>query len=183
MVLGASPLAERGLGQGWRNVKLLPLHSFEIETNMRAAEAQRAIAAHTVVRKRLLQPPTPNPADEYRFEGEVSGSGFKIMRNPGYRNSFMPVISGEINSGGRGARIAIRMTLRPGVIFFLGLFGLVLLSFLTPLLSEPLSLEAVQIVSFFPLLMLGFMYALTMGAFWHEAAKQERALRDVFHAL
>jgi hypothetical protein len=35
---------------------------------------------------------------------------------------------------------------------------------------------------FFALLMLVFVYGMTLGGFWYEANRQERTLREIFQA-
>lgn len=53
------------------------------------------------------------------YEGTISGNTFKISRIVHGRNSFLPVIEGEIHSESFGCSIAIKMTLYKVVIIFM----------------------------------------------------------------
>lgn len=178
MVLGAPPLAERGVGESGRDVKLLPYHAFEIRTMMRPEAARETLAAHTE-EKRLFRLRWPSEHNDARFEGEVSAGGFNITRVIGYRNSFVPVVEGEIASDGAGSRIIVRMRPMTFVIVFLFAFAIFPLSLLPTAFSQ----GGTPTTTLFPLFFIGFAYALSMGGFWFEASKQERTLREIFKAL
>jgi hypothetical protein len=177
MVLGAPPLAETGLGESGRDVKLLPYHAFEIRTMMRPDAAREALAVHTEER-RLFRLRFPGAGNDSRFEGEVSATGFNITRVIGYRNSFLPVVEGDIASDGGGSRIKVRMRPMTFVIVFLFAFGVIPLSLLPTAFSSGEPGAAA-----FPFFFILFAYAMSMGGFWFEASKQERTLREIFNAL
>lgn len=150
-------------------MKLLPFHRFEINSPLDRQAALAAMAAHTEDRK-WFRWRWPNSANDDRFEGDVTIDGFNVCRIIGYRNSFLPVIEGQVHASGRGSRIAI--TMRPFV--FVLVFCAVWMIVVAGMLFS----------DFWPmaLAMLAFLYAMTMGAFWFEAAKQERVLRHIFQA-
>lgn len=171
MVLGAPTLAEGSVDESGFAMKFLPYHRFEIESPLSRHAALEAIAAHAEPEK-WFRWRWPSSGNDDRFEGEVRDDSFHLRRIIGYRNSFLPVIDGRVDTGVRGARITIAM--RPFVIVFAfgGLWALGVLAFL---ISLPDFWWAA-------LLMLGFLYLMVMGGFWFEAAKQERTLRRIFQA-
>lgn len=59
------------------------------------------------------------------FEGSVAEGRFQMMRSARGRNSFRPVISGEVSSMAPGARVDVRLGLHPAVI---GVCGILLLA-------------------------------------------------------
>jgi hypothetical protein len=177
MVLGASPLAERSVGESGRDVKLLPYHTFEIRTMMRPDAAREALAAHTEER-RFFRLRFPGAGADSRFEGEVSASGFNITRVIGYRNSFLPLVEGDISADAGGSLIRVRMRPMTFVIVFLFAFGIIPLSLLPSAFSQGGLATAT-----FPFFFVAFAYAMSMGGFWFEASKQERVLREIFQAL
>src|SRR5438105_2783501 len=71
----------------------------------------------------LKRPPQP-------FRGSVRGSHFKVIRVLGMfvRNSFQPVVVGDIAQGPVGTEIRVRMRLHAGVATFMAIwFGLLLI--------------------------------------------------------
>ena len=150
-------------------MKLLPFHRFEINSPLDRQAALAAIAAHTEPEK-WFRWRWPSSANDDRFEGQVSADGFHLRRIIGYRNSFLPVVDGVVHATGRSSRIEVRMRLFMFVIVFVALWTI--------------GVGGSLFTAFWPLsvAMLVFMYALVMGAFWYEATKQERVLRQIFQA-
>lgn len=176
MVLGAPPLAETGLDRRRRDVKWLPHHRFEITSPLKPADALAAMQAHTEPEK-LLRWRMPSSANDSRFEGEVRGDGFHVRRIIGYRNSFLPVIDAAVNADGRGSRIVGTMRLFMVVYAFMAVWaiGAAAVAIDGSTAGDPIFLVV-------GVLMLAFLYLMTMGGFWFEASKQERTLRAIFQA-
>lgn len=166
MVLGAPALAEGCLGEGGGEVKWLPLHRFEIISPLPPAEAMRILEGH-VEPEKWFRWRWPSSANDDKFEGSLTADGFQIRRVIGYRNSFLPVVDGSIQQGAGGSRIQVRMRPFVFVFIFIALWTLGV----SGALAGPTWPVGV--------LMLMFMYALTMGAFWFEASKQEKVLRRI----
>jgi hypothetical protein len=61
-------------------------------------------------------------ANDERFDGTVAETGFNLTRIMGYRNSFAPVIEGEVSEGGSLSRVMV--TMRPSIFvaIFLAFF-------------------------------------------------------------
>ncbi|MEZ5961087.1 MAG: hypothetical protein R3C30_11770 [Hyphomonadaceae bacterium] len=172
MVLVAPPLAEERVGRSGRDVKLIPYHRFEIVSALPQSEALRAIASRIEERK-WFRVTSMGAANDERFDGTVSGNKFNVTRIMGYRNSFAPVIEGEINEGGRFSRITI--TMRPSIIvvIFLGFFSAI---FLSVVLGFG---EVFAIALAAPFLVYGGL----MAGFWFEASKLEQTFRKIFQAM
>ncbi|MFN3464173.1 MAG: hypothetical protein ACK4X1_08850 [Terricaulis sp.] len=168
MVLVAPALAEERLGRGRRDVKLIPYHRFEIISALPQIEALQAIASRIEERK-WFRITAMSAANDERFSGTVAGNKFSISRIMGYRNSFAPVIEGEISEGGRFSRIQITMRPSISVAIFLGFICLIFLPIF--MVMAPVVLVAV------------FVYAMVMLGFWVEANKIEQTLRRIFKAM
>lgn len=65
----------------------------------------------TEVRKRLDRITLNFPTSEHRYDGNVGENSFKISRRINYRNSFLPVIIGEITPTGVGSIVSVRIRL------------------------------------------------------------------------
>ena len=73
-------------------IALIPYQRFEIKTKLSQEAAREKLANIVEPRKvRLGFSRIDNP-----FEGELESNRFKITRVLGYRNSFIPVLTGEI---------------------------------------------------------------------------------------
>jgi hypothetical protein len=171
MVLGPPALAEGGVAKSGCDVKILPYHEFGFQSPMKPDVAMRVLQAR-------IEPPSwfrlrwPSSTNDSRFEGDIAGDRFSVMRIIGYQNSFLPRVLGTVKPRGGGSHIHIRMRLHIQMLIILA--GLpVLLFFLgAPILTDvPNTLMATLAI-----------YALVMGAFWFEANKQERVLRELFRA-
>jgi len=110
------------------------------------------------------EPPVISP-----FAGSVEEGSFKIRRDIGYQNSFLPLIYGRIVPIPTGTRVSVTMFLHPLVVVFvvvglgsLGVRGLV---------GRSASHGALWG-------MLAFLIALTAGGFFPEAIKAKRLLAE-----
>jgi hypothetical protein len=173
MVLGASALAEGSLEEGGCDVNWLPYHQFEINSPLPLASALDAIRARTEPVK-WFRWRWPSSANDERFEGEVTSNGFTVRRIIGYRNSFLPEVSGAITAAGRGSHIVITMKPHALVIAFAAIWCAGAIAAAIAMLSYDPGFV------WLPLAMLAFLYLMVMGGFWFEANKQEPVLRRIF---
>ena len=117
------------------------------------------------------------------FIGKVDAHGFKLRRNISYRNSFIPVVSGEFEVAGSTTLIHLRMGLHPLVMVFIcvwmGAVGLATMA----VAYGSIHTGRINPVVFVPAGMFLFGYALTMGGFLFERGRTldelERALSAV----
>jgi hypothetical protein len=56
---------------------------------------------------------------KYPYEGVVEGNTFNINRIIGYRNSFLPMINGNIIQDGEGSKIEVKLKMHPFVLVFM----------------------------------------------------------------
>lgn len=172
MVLVAPPLAEERLGRSGRNVRPVPFHAFEIVSSLKRQDALSALRAHIEPAK-FFRVRWPNPANDKRFQGVISDSGFAISRVLGYNNVFAPLSTGTIEGAGVGSQI--KVTMKPPLIV-VG-FYLVILAFgAIGIFVGGGDIGMVALVA-------AILYVLVMVGFWMEAGKQERTLREIFRAL
>ena len=114
------------------------------------------------------------------FEGEISNSSFNIRRIIGYRNSFLPAISGTIEKDREGSKIIVKMRLHNLVLGFMILwFGGVIFALLA-FSSSTLFTGTFNKVSLIPIGMLIFGYALVLGGFKYESIKSKKCLAELF---
>jgi hypothetical protein len=163
------------MAQGWRDVNWLPYHRFELTSPLALQAAMDALRAH-VEPVKWLRWRWPSSGNDERFEGDVGADRFNVRRIIGYRNSFLPEVQGAVTTTGRHTRVAIEMRLSTLVLIFIALWCTGVVAALIGTIS------ANPRLIWLPLLMLAFLYAMTMGAFWFEASKQERVLRRIFQA-
>jgi len=99
------------------------------------------------------------------FLGSVDNLTFQIRRNIQYRNSFLPMIRGKINSTPTGSSVNVFMYMHPfSLIFMLIWFG-----FLVLFESRVADMNIAR--SFIPIGMAVFGLALSLGGFFFEALK------------
>lgn len=98
---------------------LIPFESLIITTSLTFSEVLQRLDEVVTLPKlfRITLPFGPPPVKPY--EGTISGNTFKISRIITGRNSFLPIIKGEIHSQPFGCSIKIRMSLHTIVIAFM----------------------------------------------------------------
>jgi hypothetical protein len=115
------------------------------------------------------------PRDDRPFEGQVSDRAFKVMRIIHYRNSFLPVIHGAVESSPSGATVQLRMRLHAFTFVFMIVWFSMAASGLGAISWQELrNLEAYAIASFG---MLAFGVLLIAAGFFPEALKAAKVFR------
>lgn len=154
-------------------MKLIPYHQFEIMAALSRTDALAAIASRLEERK-WFRVTAMGAANDERFDGSVTGNRFEFTRIMGYRNSFAPVVEGEVHDGGRFSRVVV--TMRPSVIVFVFLPVFALIFFA--------AFFAIEGGAFWPALLAPVLiYAGVLGGFWFEANKIEQTLRRILKAM
>lgn len=116
------------------------------------------------------------------YQGSVEGSHFEVSRIIGYRNSFLPMIKGDLQSEISGCSVYI--TMHPKIfvtafmIVWLGGVGFFFLTFLYSLASSSTDPSIVLI----PGGMFVFGYGLFLGGFKFESIKSRKFFRELFEA-
>jgi hypothetical protein len=169
--LVAPALAEERVGRGGRDVKLVPYHRFEITSPLKRDEVLAAVSSRIEERK-WFRMRWPSSENDEKFDGSVTPNGFSVTRIMGYRNSFAPVIEGEVHDAGRFSRIVITMKPHIVVLLFLVMFAGIMM---TGLIALGTALPGIA--------MMVLLYVVVLGAFWFEANKLEQTLRKIFQAM
>lgn len=117
------------------------------------------------------------------YEGTVTGKTFSIKRIIGYRNSFLPRITGYIEHDMHGTAIKVRMRLQIFVYLFLSIWcsgaGIGGFYIIKNIISDP---EFNPWIIFIPIGMLLFVYLMTLGAFKYESSRSIKDLQTLFEA-
>jgi hypothetical protein len=99
---------------GFRLVRIfIPFDGFVIQTNLSSEAVKQKLAEVVEPYKPFIVPFSHHK----RYQGEINDNKFKFSKIIFYRNSFLPVIQGEIYPKTNGTSIEI--TLRLGVVWYL----------------------------------------------------------------
>ncbi len=164
---------------------LIPYERLTIKTTLRAGDALQRLEDSVEPRRYFRWWGSGHKP----YEGKVEGDRFTIARIIHYRNSFLPIIKGEIQSELGGCSIHITMYPHILVIAFmvlwLGGVGFAFLSFLGYFISsvqtsgqQPFSPAGLLL----PAGMLAFGYVLFWGSFKFESVKSKAFFRELFQA-
>ncbi len=163
-------------------MKFLPYENFKIKTPLNSYAVINRLKKVTEPSRHLWFWQTSKNS----YQGKIEGNQFKISRAIGYRNSFLPIIKGEIRSDLSGSSVAISMQLHILVMFFMIYWlGNVGFSFLTSLdwaVYDLLTRGQADLFSLLPPAgMFLFGYLLTMGGFHFEARKSKKYLYELLN--
>ncbi|RIW18566.1 hypothetical protein D0X99_02450 [Algoriphagus lacus] len=154
-------------------MNLLPFHS---ETIVSALSKEEVLGHMIRVTKevnfldtRTLQDP------KIRFNGMIGQEGFRISKAIKKGDSFLPLITGEVESTPRGSIIFLRYRLFPGTLFFLAFWSIILIAFMAFYFGVLKNVEKGVIC--LGLAILNYV----LGVFFFH--RQVKASREVFHEL
>jgi hypothetical protein len=112
--------------------------------------------------------------NEQPYRGEIFEDSFKIIRNIGYRNSFVPIIKGKIIDNYPGTVIEVKMRMMIFVyIFMLVWFGGISIGLM-------FALKGAILAAIVPLGMLAFGYLIVMVGYKYEVNKAKKFLVNLF---
>ena len=165
--------------------RLLPFDNFKITSRLPVTEVQLRLAQSVQSKRPSLFTFAPHPNTK-PYEGTITGNTFKISRIIDYRNSFLPIIKGEISTYLGKTEISVRM--RPIVFvvifmtFWLTMTGLVCLGILFFAIvslkkASPQNFEPILIM---PFAMFAFGYALIMFCYKRESNNSKKFLINLF---
>ena len=164
-------------------MKFLPYERLKIKTRLSADEARKRLN-DAIEPKRFRR---WSEANHKPYQGNVEGSYFEISRIIHYRNSFLPIIKGEIQPEMSGS--SIHITMRPHgfviafMIFWLGGVGFFFFAMLVSFISSTTQSNIGDASSLLiPGGMFAFGYALLFGGFKFESIKSKEFLRDLLQA-
>jgi hypothetical protein len=155
----------------------MPFYRFHIDSSLPVDIAAARIASLTRPSRswEWIRITFERDRPQAAFVGRVEGRRFSMRRDIRYRNSFLPMIWGRIESMPGGSRTTIMMTLHPLVIIFLLVWLAGVGSAAVATLAEPAGGVANAAV---PLGMFVFAIALTLIGFIPEAWTAKRLIRE-----
>lgn len=155
-------------------MKFLPYENYYLTTKLTPSQVTFTLKDNIIAPSQNIFRFNTNTAKPY--EGYLEGNRFEISRIINYRNSFLPIINGQINSYGNGSRIHVKMRMHA----FVSALMFVWLGFVTLLGSGIINLllreKRFYTDGFFILFMFLFGYGLTVGGFKYESAKSKKFL-------
>ena len=115
------------------------------------------------------------------YYGSIYGGRFKINRALNYRNSFSPIIKGEIFTHYEGTRIKVSMKPAIHVLVFLTIWfgGVFIACFAT---IAVMFTKGFNLYFLIPFAMLLFGVALVLGGFKTESKRSRNDLKEIFQA-
>lgn len=161
--------------------KYLPYENYVIQTKLSVDEVMKRLNEN-IEPKKFVRLPSFNNYPIKPYEGKIVGSNFTISRIIQYRNSFLPVVKGEISTFLSQTQIRVKMQPPTYVILFmsiwLGIIGIACIGIIIVGISK--YKEELQ-NGFSPMLLIPFvMFAfgalLTTFAFKIESKKTKQFL-------
>lgn len=157
-------------------MKYLPYERITYKTNLSEQEVLTRLSGFVEPKKFGLG---RNPMKDY--EGSINNNRFEISKVIQYRNSFLPQINGRIQNDD-GTQIQVTLSLHAFVSFFLIVWCSFALFFFIGVSIRDIREKEISVEFFLPLLMLLFVYALTMVGFKSESKQSKEYLRRSFEA-
>ena len=166
---------------------ILPYEQFTLISKLSKDEVRKRISDNIEHRKGL-QFSLFRRSSLKPYEGQIFGDSFKINRIIQYRNSFLPIVTGNISTFPGKTHISVKMKLANVVLIFvsiwLGVVGLVCLGMFLALflqfqqfVQKPFSPELL-----IPFGMFAFGCLLTTLSFKYESKKTKKFLTDILEA-
>jgi len=166
----------------------LPFERFTIKTYLNPEEVQQRLA-DVVEPKQWIR--SPFSKNHLPYQGNINGNRFEISRIIHRRNSFLPVIKGEIKPDLGGSSVEI--TMHPHffviafMVFWFGSVFLILFGSVGALIAALFQPNGDGMVSvgvlLAPLGFIAFGYLLVNGSFQFEAVKSKRFFQELFEAV
>lgn len=151
-------------------MKLIPYQRFTITTSASVLEVKQKLEKITSASARSSK------QSNKLFSGEINEDTFKISRILFYRNSFNPVIKGELSNSASGSDIKARMSLPKIVIVFLTIWCAMDLAIMLFAIANTVVTGEFDTFFLFGLLSLVFAYGFALVGFNREAAAAKEML-------
>lgn len=150
-------------------ISLIPYQTFEIKTRL-SQEAARQKLQEIVEPRKLMRFGLSRKHN--LFEGEIEGTAFKISRIIHYRNSFLPILVGQIQDDLDASTLRITARLHWFVALFWTFFALAVAAG-GLIAGDPSELWVILPVFF-------FFYVVPTAAFNFELYKAQTLLNEQF---
>ncbi len=161
--------------------KYLPVENYVITTRLSAAEVYKRLSEN-IAAKRTFRLTGSNRKSTKPYEGVIHGNSFTISRVIDYRNSFLPIIQGNISTFLGQTEVRVKMRPMTFVLIFMSLWlGVVALVCIGILIAGFLKFSELLKNGFSPMVlipfgMLAFGGLLTNLAFKAESKKSKQFL-------
>jgi hypothetical protein len=168
-------------------MKYLPFENYVLTTNLSVDEVRDRLANNVEPQKKAsISSSKQNTSKPY--QGSIVNNSFKIFRIINYRNSFVPVISGEISQAYGKTEIAVKMKPVLFVLifmaFWIGTVGVICVCILVMAVLEfkDLIQNGFSPPILIPFGMFIFGYLLITLSFKYESSTSKEFLKDLFEA-
>lgn len=162
-------------------MNFLPTENITYKSKLKNEDLLSRLAA-AIEPEKTFRFPAFSSGSTKPYEGQINGQTFEIKRIIRYRNSFLPRITGTIESHPYGTTIHVKMRLHIFVITFLffwcGMVGIGSIA-IAKHYFEGAAFNAIALIPFGILLL---VYTLTMGAFTFESNRSKKDLQQIFEA-
>jgi hypothetical protein len=160
-------------------MKLLPYDKLCIVTSFSPAEVQDRLQLEVKEQEGFSFKNLFSTSSDKYFSGYVTNGNFEFKRIITYRNSFLPIIKGQIRSWPNGTIVYVKMGLHPAVAVFMCIWlGGVGAACISILISGMLYNDFTPAM-LIPFGMFAFGYALTMGGYLAERNKAKDKLLEI----
>lgn len=163
-------------------MRILPYEDYQLITSLPEKEVIELISRQIEPKQALRFAQFRRNKNWKPYEGEITGNIFRIIRVIRYRNSFLPMIFGTIESRGGETRISIEMRMMPlATLFIFLLMGVIVImeiSFLYIGLHDQSFLPAIAV----PLMMFALGYFMVYWGFKIESVRSKKFLRELLRA-
>lgn len=164
--------------------KFIPYEKLTLICPYRSTEVLDIIADNTEMDRSLKRQflERIKMRSDYMFEGKITDKGFEISRIIFYRNSFLPVMIGEVRDQSFGSEIDLTLRMNWLVIVFGILWmGIVSVICISILIFTVFSGE-VESMLMMPFGMWLFGAVLFLGGFKFESVRSRKRLMDLLNA-
>lgn len=162
-------------------MNFLPTEDITYKTSLKEEEVLARLADNIEPEKLFRVAVFLNGSD-HPYEGEIIGQNFSIRRIIGYRNSFLPRITGVVEKDYNGTIIKVKMRLHLLPLVAVGILTAIL-GFISLLaLAQAMQRSALESQKIIPLGLLIFIYLITMGGFKYESSQSKGDLQEMFEA-
>lgn len=163
-------------------MKFLPIENIVYKTHLKPEEVLTRIKEVIEPKKTFRMTGIFASKDHKPYEGSIKGQTFDIRRIIGYRNSFIPIIQGIVAQDRQGTKITVKMQLHKLVFGFIVVWLIMVSTIGVGFIGATGPDGKISFLNFIPVLMLVFVYAMTMGGFKYESIKSKKYLMELFEA-
>ncbi|CAM3386775.1 hypothetical protein FLLO111716_07605 [Flavobacterium longum] len=158
----------------------LPFEKLTYSTKLSREEALAKLAEN-IAPEKPFGFGTPKTAYDKPYVGQCNGNAFNVKRAIGYRNSFLPMIKGEVVSDISGTKVQV--TMRPNVLVLVFMaFWMTGVGAACVFTVFSANKQDLSVFSFIPFVMLFFGIGMLYGGFKIEANIAKKDLARILEA-